>query len=118
MASYPGPDWETCIFCPSPSLNGWGILLCLLTQVGGGASYLSHPSGMGSAFYSDPSPPQAGLGNSVYRVGVELMGQLIIVLLSEGCDGRLLGAHSEQWLQGASHSVGGRAGTTVGIGPV
>lgn len=25
VASYPGPDWEACIFCPSPPSNGWGL---------------------------------------------------------------------------------------------
>lgn len=113
-ASYPTPVWEACI-----PLQCVGLVTSapLLTQVWG-PSYLSHPPGMGSAFFSDPSPLQAGLDNLVYRLGVEQTGQIIIVLLGEWCDGRLLGAHSEQRLQGASHSVGGRAGTRVGIGPV
>lgn len=67
------------------------LMNCMASWAGAGGTHVS-------GVRPPPPPPQAGACGAAHRVGVKLPGQLLVGLLREGHDGRLLGAHGEERL--------------------
>lgn len=65
------------------------LMNCMASWVQGGIS-------VGSS--RNPLPPQADAQGATHRVGVKLLGQLLVGVVREGHNGWLLGAHGEQGL--------------------